>query len=78
MDNFRPQSFGRNNLTRCPVCGVPWMKGTREKNGLIMRFECGGAFGLTRRKVSVETPCPAPSDIAAKALTEEQHQAEVA
>lgn len=78
MKNLRPRSFSRNNLTRCPVCGARWFKGMQEKNGLLMRFECGGAFGFTRRKVSVETPCPVPSDIAAKALTDEQCQAEVA
>lgn len=78
MDNFRPLSVTRNNLNRCPVCGARWLKGNRDEHGFMSEFECGGVFTCANREVSVEIPCPAPSDIAAKALTEEQHQAEVA
>jgi hypothetical protein len=77
MKNFRPLTVPPNNVNRCPVCGARWLKGNRDEHGFMTEFECGGVFTCASRKVSVESPCPAPSDIAAMALTQEQRPAEV-
>jgi len=77
MDNFRPLTVSPHNLSNCPVCGARWLKGARYDHSISTEFECGGTFNIANRQVLVATPCPAPSNVAAKALTGELHEVAV-
>lgn len=59
------------NQSRCPVCGAGVCSGSIGAHFASATFSCGAMFETHSAGVMVIEACPAPSNIAAAALTRE-------